>query len=164
MKRIYLAGPDVFEANSIELGKEYVNLCKEYGFEGFYPLDNVINFKQEKEKIAQEIFLKNKELIDKCDIIIANLNSFRGYEADSGTIWECGYGFALGKKVYGYMDNIDSYLNKFDTKDKFLKDNKYVDKDNKDIEDFNLPINLMISCSCEKIIKGSLKDVLNYLN
>jgi nucleoside 2-deoxyribosyltransferase len=61
MKKIYLAGPDVFEKNSIELGKHYVKLCEKYGYEGLYPLDNVVNFNQEKQKIAQDIFLANKK-------------------------------------------------------------------------------------------------------
>ena len=100
MKKIYIAGFDVFEQNSIQIGKEYVNLCKTYGFEGLYPLDNVVNFNQEKRKIAQDIYKANVNLIHKCDIVIANLNSFRGKEADSGTVWECGYATALGKKVY----------------------------------------------------------------
>ncbi|MGE3301304.1 MAG: nucleoside 2-deoxyribosyltransferase [Arcobacter sp.] len=103
MKKIYIAGFDVFESNSIEIGKKYVQLCKNYGFEGLYPLDNIVDFNQEKRKIAQDIFKANVNLINQCDIVIANLNSFRGKEADSGTVWECGYATALGKKVYGYM-------------------------------------------------------------
>lgn len=48
MKKIYIAGFDVFEPNSIEIGKKYVELCKKYGFIGLYPLDNVVDFNQEK--------------------------------------------------------------------------------------------------------------------
>ncbi len=91
MKIIYIAGPDVFERDSIKIGEKYSQLCQKYGFIGEYPLDNVIDFNQEKQKIALDIFLANQKLIDECDIVIANLNSFRGKEADSGTIWECGY-------------------------------------------------------------------------
>lgn len=50
MKKIYIAGPDVFEQDSIEIGKNYVKLCKKYGYKGLYPLDNIVDFKQEKEK------------------------------------------------------------------------------------------------------------------
>ena len=48
LKKIYIAGFDVFMQNSIEIGKNYVELCKKYGFEGLYPLDNVVDFNQEK--------------------------------------------------------------------------------------------------------------------
>ena len=83
MKKIYIAGFDVFEPNSIEIGKKYVELCKKYGFIGLYPLDNVVDFNQEKRKIAQDIFKANINLINQSDIVIANLNAFRGKEKNS---------------------------------------------------------------------------------
>ena len=163
MQKIYIAGPDVFEPNSIEIGKDYCDLCDKHGLKGLYPLDNVVDFKQAKKKIAQDIYKANVNLIHQSDIVIANLNPFRGKEADSGTIWECGYAHALGKTVYGYMDNTDDYIYQFDEKDKKLVDNNYVDSNSKSIEDFNHPINLMIACSCIKIVKGGFEDVLKKL-
>ena len=150
--KIYIAGPDVFEKDSIEIGKKYCEFCSIYGHEGLYPLDNIVDFNQAKQKIAQDIYLANKKLIDECDIVIANINSFRGKEADSGTIWECGYATGLGKKVYGYMDSSLSYIERFSEEEK--------EKENRDIEDFDYPINLMIACSVEKIIVGGFEDVL----
>lgn len=160
MKKIYIAGPDVFEKNSIEIGKYYVELCKKYGFEGLYPLDNVVDFNQKKQKIAQDIFLANKQMIDSCDIVIANLNSFRGKESDSGTVWECGYAYALGKKVYGYLNRDKNYIDQFDENEKNIEDSIYYDSEGKVIEDFNYPLNLMISCSVNEIIHGDFEKVL----
>ena len=34
MKKIYLAGPDVFLANAIEEGERLKALCQDYGYEG----------------------------------------------------------------------------------------------------------------------------------
>lgn len=160
--KIYIAGPDVFEQNSIEIGQDYSTLCTEYGHKGLYPLDNVVDFKQPKQKIAQDIFKANVKLIEEADIVIANLNSFRGKEADSGTVWECGYANALGKKVYGYMKSTSSYIETFE-KTITLDDGQLADVDGKIIEDFDYPINLMIACST-KIIAGSFEDVLKFLN
>ena len=160
MLKIYIAGPDVFEKDSIEIGKRYVEFCTKYGFEGLYPLDNVIDFNQDKQKIAMDIFQANKNLIEQCDIVVANLNTFRGKEADSGTIWECGYGFALGKKVYGYMNEVNDYVDQFSSEEKEIIDGIVYDKDGKAIEDFSHPINLMIACSVNKIIKGGFEKVL----
>lgn len=160
MKKIYIAGPEVFESDSIEIGKRYVKLCKEYGFEGLYPLDNVVNFNQEKQKIAQDIFIANKNMIDSCDIVIANLNSFRGKESDSGTVWECGYASALGKKVYGYLHRGTTYLQQFKDDEKLSNKNGFVDLKGKTIEDFDYPVNLMIACSVEDIIIGNFEEVL----
>lgn len=120
--KIYIAGPDVFEKDSIEIGKRYCELCDKYGYEGLYPLDNIVDFTQDKKKIAQDIFIANKKLIEQCDIVIANLNPFRGKEADSGTIWECGYATGLGKKVYGYMDSNLSYIEQFNENEKRVEE------------------------------------------
>ena len=163
MKKIYIAGFDVFETNSIEIGKTYVKLCEEYGFIGLYPLDNVIDFNQEKNKIAQDIFKANVNLINQCDIVIANINAFRGKEADSGTIWECGYASALGKKVFGYMKKEQNYIDTFSKDETKLLNDVIVDLDNRFIEDFDYPINLMIACSVENIVFGTFEDCLKEL-
>ena len=160
MKKIYIAGFDVFESNSIEIGKKYVQLCKNYGFEGLYPLDNIVDFNQEKRKIAQDIYKANVNLINQCDIVVANLNSFRGKEADSGTVWECGYATALRKKVYGYMKKEQNYIDNFSKDEKNVIDDVTYDLENRVIEDFDYPINLMIACSVEKIIFGEFEDCL----
>lgn len=159
--KIYIAGPDVFEQDSIEIGQKYSDLCKKYGHEGLYPLDNIVDFKQAKQKIAQDIFHANVKLIKEADIVIANLNPFRGKEADSGTVWECGFASALGKKVYGYMENTSAYIENFDEVTT-LADGLYADSDGKIIEDFDYPINLMIACSAE-IVTGKFEDVLRLI-
>lgn len=158
MQKIYIAGPDVFKRNSIEIGKNIVALCENYGYEGLYPLDNVVDFSQAKHKIAKDIFDANAAMIQQADIVIANLSSFRGKEADSGTVWECGYAYALGKRVYGYMDRASSYLEQFETKKEEGK--MFWDEDDRFIEDFDYPINLMIACSVLEIIHGDFEDVL----
>lgn len=160
MKKIYIAGFDVFEPNSIQIGEKYVSLCKDYGFKGLYPLDNVVDFNQEKNKVAKDIYKANIELINQADIVIANINSFRGKEADSGTIWECGYASALGKKVYCYMKNNKNYIDTFEKNEMKIVDGIKVDLENRTIEDFDYPINLMIACSVENIIFGSFEDCL----
>ena len=38
--RIYLAGPDVFLPNAKEIGGIKKEMCREFGFEGLFPLDN----------------------------------------------------------------------------------------------------------------------------
>lgn len=162
-KKIYIAGFDVFQTDSIEIGVEYCKLCKDYGFVGLYPLDNIVNFDQEKQKIASDIFQANKKMIEDADIIIANLNNFRGHEADSGTVWECGYASGVGKNVYGYMEDCSDYIDRFDKSEIKNEVDYTLDKDGLIIEDFNHPINLMIACSVENIIEGGFEDVLKSL-
>ena len=82
-------------------------------------------------------------------------------EADSGTVWECGFASALGKKVYGYMENTSAYIDNFDEVTT-LADGLYADNDGKIIEDFDYPINLMIACSAE-IVAGGFEEVLQHI-
>lgn len=161
--KIYIAGPDVFKIDSKALGERYTNICSEQGYIGLYPLDNVIDLNQSKQKIAQDIFVANKKLIEQCDIVVANLNSFRGKEADSGTVWECGYASGLGKEVYGYMNTALSYLDQFSDDEKEIQNSVFVDSKGKVIEDFNYPINLMIACSVEKIVVGGFEECLIWM-
>ncbi|QOP45502.1 nucleoside 2-deoxyribosyltransferase [Sulfurimonas paralvinellae] len=160
MKKIYIAGPDVFEPNSIEIGEKLVAMCRAYGFEGLYPLDNVVDFSQSKHKIAEDIFIANRAMIQDTDIVIANLNPFRGKEADSGTVWECGYAYGLGKEVYGYMADTKDYKELFTADEKqHINGNDY-DTEGRLIEDFAYPLNLMIACSVKELVCGSFEDVL----
>ena len=163
-QKIYIAGPDVFELDSIKIGQNYKQLCDKYNFIGLYPLDNEINFDQNPQKTAKDIFEANVNLIKESDIVIANLNAFRGKEADSGTIWECGYAYALGKEVYGYMNEKKTYLDSF-AKNEVIDNETYglLDLENRVIENFELPINLMIGCSVKKIVEGTFEDVLKTL-
>ena len=163
MKKIYIAGWDVFRKDAVERGKKYVALCKKYGFLGLYPLDNAVDFNQQKQKIAQDIFKANKAMIDEADIIVANLNPFRGKEPDSGTVWECGYAYAQGKKVYGYMQDTRAYIERFHAEEIIEDGGYFYDADAMVIEDFDYAVNLMIACSVHGLIEGEFEDVLKVL-
>ena len=78
MQKIYLAGPEVFLANALEVGNAHKLLCKKYGYEGLFPLDNIITRNNPKE-IAEAIAPQFKE---------TNLNTIetivsRYYEQDT---------------------------------------------------------------------------------
>lgn len=103
--RVYLAGPDVFYPDATERGDTLKKLCEAYGFEGLFPLDNLIDV-MEPTLMARAIREANLELIRRADAVIANLEPFRGCEPDSGTIFEVGYAAALGKRVVGYAADL----------------------------------------------------------
>lgn len=107
MIKIYLAGPDVFRQNAIEHFNNLKEICSKQGFEGIAPLDNTVEVNSEDECTpihSNLIFTANVDMIKECDIIVANIEPFRGAGVDDGTAWEIAYGFALGKKVWGYSD------------------------------------------------------------
>ena len=141
MKKIYLAGPDVFLENAKEHGEGLKQKCLACGFEGLFPLDNNVQG-DTREELAKNIKDGNIKLIKSCDIVIANLSPFRGPEPDSGTGWEVGFAQALGKKVIGYCT--DSRDLKTKTQSILgLGDSSDRDAQNLEIEDFGLTHNLM---------------------
>lgn len=95
MKKVYLAGPDVFRPDAVEHGKELVKLASQFEMEGLYPLDNEITFTGNKYSDGHTIALANMDMIQRCDIVLANLEPFRGPSADTGTVWECAYAKGL---------------------------------------------------------------------
>lgn len=112
MQKVYLAGPDVFAPNALELGDKKKKICLKYGYDAHYPLDVEFKNSEDKSHTAIDIVQSNMNLIRNSDIVLANLNNFRGSEAhpacDSGTAWECGYAYGLGKTVIAYTNNENS--------------------------------------------------------
>jgi len=144
MKTIYLAGPDVFEPDAIGQGKHLKALCREYGFEGFYPLDNIIEPCATPQLHAAAIRKANIELIKKADIIMANLNPFRGFEPDSGTVYEVGFAEALGKPVVAYAADRRNMMERLRDVQKLSSD-AWQCQEGKIIEDFSHSHNLMFA-------------------
>jgi nucleoside 2-deoxyribosyltransferase len=104
-KRVYLAGPEVFLLNAKEVGENKKNLCKKYGFEGVFPLDNEVDVSgKSPREVGLCISDVNERLIQSCDFVIANITPFRGPSADVGTVYEMGYAHGLGKKVLAYTN------------------------------------------------------------
>src|SRR3546814_8171664 len=81
------------------------DLCSKYGFNGLYPLDNEAPRSLAGSELALWIYRANIALIQKADLVAANMNAFRGAEPDSGTAFEIGYAVALGKPVWDYTDD-----------------------------------------------------------
>lgn len=156
MKKIYLAGPDVFLPNAIEQGECLKKLCRAYGFKGCYPMDNLITGSSPQE-IAKGIGEANQKMIEKCDIVIANLSPFRGPEPDSGTVWEVGYAQGLGKQVLAYSTDRRSLKER--TQVMLGLGDKESDHEGMSIEDFGLSHNLMFA---HLVLAESFEECLKF--
>jgi len=165
MKKIYLAGFDVFYPDAIEVLNKKKELCQTYGFIGLAPLDNEVDFSQSKAKIREDIFRENVKLMNEADMFCVNLNAFRHGEPDSGTVFEIGYARGLGKDVYIYVDSDESMLEKTKAHDEkcVYNEGTWFDKNGLIIEDFDGMFNLMITES-STIIHGSLETVLECIH
>ena len=144
MKTIYLAGPDVFEPDPIAAGEALKALCTAFGFKGLFPLDNVIEAHDHPHKTAEAIRKANIDLIRKADIVMANLNPFRGFEPDSGTVYEVGFAEALGKPVFGYAADRRHMVERL-REMQTLPEGSAICRDGKSIETFALSHNLMFA-------------------
>ncbi|MBM9501333.1 nucleoside 2-deoxyribosyltransferase [Leptospira sp. 201903071] len=107
MKTIYLAGPEVFLPDAVEVLQDKKSLCFSRGFSALSPFDSEVpKDAKRNQDLARKIFFGNLDLIQKSDLILANCNPFRGPLVDDGTAFEIGYAFALGKTIYGYAKSL----------------------------------------------------------
>lgn len=139
--RVYLAGFDVFRSDAIEHGRYLKTLCDAHGLEGLYPFDNEVVQGLPPQQTAALICNANITMIRNCDAVLANLNAFRGAEPDSGTAFEVGMAVALGKPVWAYFDDLRSL------REQIPHDAAGFDAHGFQVEDFQLPKNLMLACT-----------------
>lgn len=133
MKKIFLAAP-LFSEGDVWFDKQMVSLMEKLGFEVFWSWRDEQELRERKELEGKDwtykIYILNKELIDKADMMVACLD---GADVDSGVAWEIGYTIANKKPVIGIKT-----------------DGKLHGKDQ--------TVNLMIQESVIKIVK-SLKEL-----
>lgn len=153
LHRIYLAGPDVFRPDAAAHGRALVALCAELGFEGVFPLDASLAG-GEPHAAARRIYQANVAHIARCDAVIANLDFFRGAEPDSGTCFEVGYATALGKQVVGYVPEEGSFAQRIRRRCPTLVGEGSRDARGWELEEFGLPLNLMLGVPCRIVVGG----------
>ena len=100
-------------------------LVQDAGFETFLPHRD--NPPKTAENVG-EIFLNDKGGIDRCQVVVANLN---GIMTDDGTAWEMGYAYANNKFIIGLFT---------DWRARFPNSNEVV--------------NLMMQCSINKLVRS----------
>ena len=141
--KIYLAGPDVFLPDAVEIGRRKVDICAAHGLTGLYPLDNIVDLTA--PDASRQIFCGNEAMMDQADAIIANLTPFRGAGADPGTVYELGYMAGRRKLCLAYSNDGAIYA---DRVGRFLtvtsEGGRLVDPHGLTVEDFGHSDNLMM--------------------
>jgi nucleoside 2-deoxyribosyltransferase len=141
--KIYLAGPDVFLPDAIEIGRRKVEICARHGLVGLYPLDNAVDLATQAASLA--IFENNEAMMEAADAIIANLTPFRGAGADPGTVYELGYMAGRRKLCLGYSNDPATYAERMRQLTSVKPvGGRLVDTDGLTVEDFGLSDNLMM--------------------
>ena len=153
--KLYLAGPDVFRPDAAAWAGRVRELCRAAGHEALVPLD------EDVPATAAEIYRSNLERIAAADAVLANLNPFRGDEPDSGTCVEIGYALALGKTVIGYADDLRPLRERLGATGPGA-DGRYRDAAGRAVEDFGLPLNLMLAVPLP-LVRGGVAEALHQL-
>jgi nucleoside 2-deoxyribosyltransferase len=146
--KLYLAGPEVFLPDAAAIGRRKRELCACRGLVGLFPLDNETSASTRAD-LPRAIFLGNIQMLDEADAVVANLTPFRGISADVGTVFEVGYAYASGKKVFGYCNIRTPFIDRIrefvgaDTSSG--DDGRVYAADGMAVENFGLFDNLMIA-------------------
>lgn len=147
--KVYLAGPEVFLSNAVEIQKEKAALARQAGFTPLVPGDLEIPPARTKHERGLAIYAVDEGMMLASDMIIANLTPFRGISADVGTVFELGFMCGRSKHVYAYTNTSRSYHERI-LKDHYLgdaalrADGRLAGPDGLSIEDFDMADNLML--------------------
>ena len=150
--RVYIAGPDVFRPDAAHWAESVRTLLARHGHQALIPLDG-------EEITATGIYHANIEMIRSADAVLANLNPFRGHEPDSGTCVEVGFAIAQGKPVIGYVSDGRVMKDKLGQ----VGVDKPLDANGLHVENFGLPLNLMLAIPC-RIVVGDLDTAVAELS
>jgi nucleoside 2-deoxyribosyltransferase len=144
--RVYLAGPDVFLPEPLQRAGMMKDICARHGLAAVSPLDPLPGEAFDVGCDPRVIARRNETHIRNTSAILANLTPFRGPGADPGTVYEVGFGRALGRPVFGYATVAADHAARV----RLLPGSTAArDAAGLEIEDFGLFENLMISCGIE---------------
>ena len=103
-KCIYLAGPEVFLADTHEIGARKRAICARHGLVGVYPADEECLRDPTLPPPEQGLAISRamERAMRGCHAMIVNLTPFRGPSADVGSAYEMGFMRALGRPVFAY--------------------------------------------------------------
>lgn len=156
---LYLAGPEVFLPNALEVVDEQRRICREHGLVPISPLDKGDGPGDQTVSRQDRIFAGNIALIHRADAIVANIAPFRGPDPDAGTAFEVGYAHALGRPIYLWANDPSSNAERVAQHLGPLHrrgDGMLADRDGLMVEDFGGPMNLML-VSPATVVLGSFE-------
>ena len=96
--KVYLASP-FFNETEINIYEKVIALLREEnGIDLFVPREHTIpnGWDMPNHQWAENVFAVDLLALQKAEVVVV-LN--HGLYSDSGTAWECGYAYALGKKI-----------------------------------------------------------------
>ncbi len=158
--RVYIASSnrysDSFENEKERIREEY----RKKGYDAVFPFDGLNMDEIEKEdpyKAAVLEFKCNMALLHSSSYIVADLNDYHGLEPNSDVSFEAGYAYGEGLKCLAFMSDVRPMRERIPH---YGESRGFRDWAGNDVENFNLPVNLMFSTYFE-IIEGNELSVLD---
>ncbi|WP_376091861.1 nucleoside 2-deoxyribosyltransferase [Roseomonas sp. CCTCC AB2023176] len=107
MPLAYLAGPDVFLPDAPAHAARKAAICAKHGITALAPLnEDVASLAAMVDGQAwRTIFAKDVAMMERADLVIANLTPFRGASADAGTLVELGWFLGRGRPIFAYSNS-----------------------------------------------------------
>ena len=153
--KAYLAGFEMFYPDGIERGEEWKRIAAKYGIEGIFPPDAapendpIAPYVRKDDSEAEfwyGIFMDDVNHMRRSDMIIAQLQDWRGAQPDSGTCFECGYSAATGKRLYAWCEDTESLAERRKAMATADEDGTLRDSEGYAFEDRESPLDNLFSC------------------
>ena len=159
---VYVA--DIFRYDEDSAAKYEVmrKVLDQAGFDAIFPTDAapgvpVLEDTGDLMEMCYNQFDHYQQHVRNCDIIVANLSDYEGYEPSSDVAFECGMADQLGKKLFAWMDDARVMVERIPAHAN--AQGRMVDCNEHNIENNNAPINLMFGASF-KIFDGSFETAV----
>ena len=98
MTKIYLASP-LFTEYERKKVQSVASTLRNAGYWVYVPMEHTIKdaWEMPNHEWGLEVFREDVKAIKECDMVYC---IYYGLYSDSGTAWECGFAYALGKPVH----------------------------------------------------------------
>lgn len=98
---VYVAGP-FFRPEQIASMERLESALEKHGLKMFRPRFDSVNLQEDKsEEARKKAFEDDVAAIHESEFMVANTMNL-----DAGTLFEVGYAYAIGKPVYGFVENL----------------------------------------------------------
>ena len=157
---VYVSDFHRYEADAPERYEEMRKILRENGFDAVFPTDPAPGVEEVEtdDPLAKvyNLFDRYQQHVRNCDIVLANLNDYLGYEPSTDSGFECGMGYELGKKLFAFMDDNGPVRNRVACTE---KDGKCTDINGYSVENLGSAQNLMFGSSVD-ILGGGFENAV----
>lgn len=172
MRKVYMAGPDIFRVAWPDMARKIMSACEAWGFEALLPIPANQSLDRPgvsgitasgKTQDAVSVFRSCMDMIRSCDAMVANITPFRGDEPDSGTVFEIATAYALGKPVVAYTLDTRLTHERHIHNGSITTNGALMCRSGFLVEQFCLPCNVMVAQACSAIVFGDAANGLHTL-